>query len=70
MPENDHHSEYDSGDNDYANCKPLPALLTVAFALCEIKIFVFKLIHLGAYYTTYSHLFFGSKIDAFLTPKK
>lgn len=52
MPENDHAAENDDRDNDYADGKPLPTLLKVALVLCEIKFFVFKLIHLGAYYIT------------------
>lgn len=52
MPENDHAREYDKSDNDYADGKPLPTLLKVALVLCEIKFFVLKLIHLGAYYIT------------------
>ena len=70
MPENDHAREYDNRDDDYADGKALPAFLNVAFVLCEIKIFVLKLIHLGAYYITYSHLFFGAKIRAFFATKK
>ena len=70
MPENDHAREYDNGDDDYADGKTLPALLNVALVLCEIKIFVLKLIHLGAYYITYSNLFFGDKICAFFAPEK
>ena len=52
MPENDHAGEDDYRDNDYADRKPLPSLLKVALVLCEIKFFVLKLIHLGAYYIT------------------
>ena len=69
MPEDDHAREYDNRHDDQADGKTLPAFLNVAFVLCDVKIFVFKLIHLGAYYTTYSHLFFGAKIRAFLEPK-
>ena len=69
MPEYDHDREYDNRHDDQADSKPLPAFLNVALVLCEIKIFVLKLIHLGAYYTTYSHLFFGAKIRAFFEPK-
>ena len=54
MPENDHACEYDNAHDDYADGKPLPALLKVAFVLCEIKFFVLKLIHLDVYYITYS----------------
>lgn len=70
MPEYDHDREYDNRHDDQADSKPLPAFLNVALVLCEIKIFVLKLIHLGAYYITYSHLFFGAKIRAFFAPKK
>ena len=52
MPEYDHAREYDKSDNDYADGKALPAFLKVAFVLCNVKIFVLKLIHLGAYYIT------------------
>ena len=54
MPENDHACEYDNAHDDYADGKPLPALLKVAFVLCEIKFFVLKLIQLDVYYITYS----------------
>ena len=70
MPENDHARECDKSDNDYADGKALPAFLKVAFVLRNVKIFVLKLIHLGAYYTTYSQLFFGAKIVAFFALKK
>ena len=69
-PEYDHDREYDNRHDDQADSKPLPAFLNVALVLCEIKIFVLKLIHLGAYYTTYSQLFFGAKIVAFFALKK
>ena len=70
MSGNDHARECDGGDDDYAGGKPLPAFLKVAFVLCNVKIFVLKLIHLGAYYITYSHIFFDSKIVAFFALKK
>ena len=70
MPENDHAREYDNGDDDYADGKTLPSFLNVAFVLRNVKVLVLKLIHLGAYYITYSHLFFGAKNRAFFTPKK
>ena len=35
MPENDHAAENDDRDNDYADGKPLPTLLKVAFVLCN-----------------------------------
>ena len=52
MPENDHAAEDDDRYNDCADGKPLPAFLNGASVLCEIKFFVLKLIHLGAYYST------------------
>ena len=60
MPENDHAREYDKSDNDYADGKALPAFLKVAFVLRNVKIFVLKLIHLGAYYTKTECKFFAS----------
>ena len=70
MPEDDHAREYDNRHDDQADGKTLPAFLNVAFVLRNVKFFIIKLIHLGAYYITYSHLFFGAKIRAFFAPKK
>lgn len=58
MPENDHAREYDNRNDDQADGKPLPALLLLAFVLCEIEFLIIKLVHLAAYYTKTDCKFF------------
>ena len=50
MPENYHAREHNNRNYDYSDGQSLPALLLLAFVVCEIEFLIIKLIHLAAYY--------------------